>query len=188
MFSDVLFDNLCAILKSIRRDYAYQSIYPRAEVINMLTSMLTLINFSDGTGPEEMTAARRDELRAEARAQATAWYDARIVLSVSDPEPEMYPTPTPTEPFAMALPEIFNFHVSMSLRSERKVNDWTLDASMTRAINTMISVKGFDEQIRFVSVVVDDETKTAGRITVRLMTGELLMYTWTQADGALVVH
>ena len=71
MFSDVVFDQLCVILKSIRNDYAYTEIYPRDEVVNMLTSMLTLINYSDGMSPlEAMTDDRRAALKAKARKQA----------------------------------------------------------------------------------------------------------------------
>ena len=47
MFSDVVFDEMYKILESLEPDYAYESIYNKKDVIEMLANMKYVIWLSD---------------------------------------------------------------------------------------------------------------------------------------------
>ena len=189
MFSDTIFDAISAILKSIRHDYAFAEIYPRAEVINMLTNMLALVNYSDGIRPEEKADDDwRAEMKTRARKQAEIWYDQRIVLSVDDEEPPMYETPTPTQPLHSAMPKFLDFNVRMSIKSETKSDDWELCSSALMAINTNIQIQGYEEKITSISIRRDDEEENIGDVDVVLADGSVFKYSWSLTDGAFVIE
>lgn len=80
MFSDDIFNAKSSILHSIRIDNAYEEIYSKQHVINMLTRMNLLILISDHQQPGEiMTDQEKNRLLDYARQMATYEYESRMV-------------------------------------------------------------------------------------------------------------
>jgi hypothetical protein len=80
MFSDVVYDSLETILDSLKPNYAYEGVYPRNVVINMLTSMRLAILVSDMGSPVGglLGGLSMNDLYREAHANAVKDYDDRM--------------------------------------------------------------------------------------------------------------
>jgi hypothetical protein len=80
MFSDIISDSLASILDMVSPDYAYEEVYPRMVVINMIASMLLAQVVSDARGPDGEFFGNRtlQDLRRETLVMAIKLYDDKM--------------------------------------------------------------------------------------------------------------
>ena len=98
----------------------------------------------------------------------------------------MYESPIPTQPLQTALTKYLNFKCAVSLRRERKSDDWELDESSVNAINVNIHVNGYKEVIESIGMFREDDTSSG--IDVVLTDTCVFKYSYTLADGKLSIE
>lgn len=79
MFSDAVFDSLQQILDAIRPDSAFINVYPKGDVINMLTHMYFVIALSDARLPNGNLTRSKAEIFQISRESAIREYETRMM-------------------------------------------------------------------------------------------------------------
>lgn len=78
MFSDTIFDAIQQILDDLRPEYAFSDVYPKEEVIKMLTQMHYLVALSDGMMPNGTYNNSKEEMYKLCEKKAREEYEAKM--------------------------------------------------------------------------------------------------------------
>ena len=78
MFSDTVFDSLQSILEELRPDSAFVNVYPKGDVVNMLTHMYFIIALSDARLPDGTLTRSKAEIFRLSNESALREYETRM--------------------------------------------------------------------------------------------------------------
>lgn len=80
MFSDTVFEALSDILKDLRPDYAYASIYPKEVIIETIAMMYYCVQLSDSRMPDGSIADNHtmESLKLASHEWATETYEEKM--------------------------------------------------------------------------------------------------------------
>ena len=80
MFSDVVSYCLSSIIKRLRTDYAFQDVYPKEVVVNMIASMLLTIAVSDARDLDGtfFNSCQLEDLRNQTLKRANEIYEEKM--------------------------------------------------------------------------------------------------------------